>query len=197
MLFERGTKSKIREKKNSIILYLVSGNVSFGSLSKTGTAEQLWDWGAPLVTQHLGGGGGTKHFFLLILYNFKKIGGHVPPCPLPPPHPLYSAVPGSRNRKIPDAMLAERTVILFCWITVQNFDITGILYSWPETDKCWGDSIFFCLWVVSHLRTDCKLLYKAIRSLGFKVLFFSSWFTSVHVLFFIRTPNLWTETECS
>ena len=34
-------------------------------------------------------GGGTEHFFLLILYNFKNIGvGHVPP-PLPP----YSAVP--------------------------------------------------------------------------------------------------------
>ena len=40
--------------------------------------------GAPLVTQYWGV---TKHFFLLILYNFKNIGGHVPP--LPP----YSAVP--------------------------------------------------------------------------------------------------------
>ena len=51
-----------------------------------GTAEQLWDWGAPLVTQYWGGGGGTKHFFLLILYNFKNIGGGTcPPCPPPPP----------------------------------------------------------------------------------------------------------------
>ena len=33
------------------------------------------------------GGGVTKHFFSLILYKFKNIGGHVPP---PPP---YSAVP--------------------------------------------------------------------------------------------------------
>ena len=40
------------------------------------------------MTQYWGGGG-TKHFFLLTLYNFKTIGrgGHVPP--LPP----YSAVP--------------------------------------------------------------------------------------------------------
>ena len=34
------------------------------------------------------GEGGTIHFFLLTLYNFKNIGGHVPA--LPP----YSAVPG-------------------------------------------------------------------------------------------------------
>ena len=41
--------------------------------------------GAPLVTQYWGEGG-TRHFFLLILYNFKNIeGGHVPPPP-PPPH---------------------------------------------------------------------------------------------------------------
>ena len=41
---------------------------------------------APLLSQYWGG---TKHFFLLILYNFRNIGGHVPPCPPPP----YSAVP--------------------------------------------------------------------------------------------------------
>ena len=53
--------------------------------------EQLWDWGG-------GGGGGTisdsilgggtRHFFLLNLYNFKNIGGgaHAHPAP-------YSAVP--------------------------------------------------------------------------------------------------------
>ena len=48
------------------------------------------------ATLRLGGGGtisdsilgkGTKHFFLLILYNFKNIGGGT--CPPPP----YSAVP--------------------------------------------------------------------------------------------------------
>ena len=52
-----------------------------------GTVEELWDWGG-------GGGGtisdsilgGTKHFFLLILYNFKNIGGaHASPA-LPPTH---------------------------------------------------------------------------------------------------------------
>ena len=57
----------------------------------SGTAEQLWDWG---------GGGGTisdlilgwhkTHIFLLILYNFKNIGGTRAPQPPPPP---YSAVP--------------------------------------------------------------------------------------------------------
>ena len=38
----------------------------------TGTKEHLWDWGG-------GGEGGTKHFFLLILYNFRNIGGPFPP----------------------------------------------------------------------------------------------------------------------
>ena len=48
------------------------------------------------ATLRLGGGGmteywgGTIHFFLLTFYNFKNIGGHVPP---PPPCPPYSAVP--------------------------------------------------------------------------------------------------------
>ena len=41
--------------------------------------------GTPLVTQYWGC---TRHFFSLTFYNFKNIGGHVPP-PLPP----YSAVP--------------------------------------------------------------------------------------------------------
>ena len=42
------------------------------------------------MTQYWGGGG-TRHLFILNLYNFKNIGGeHVPLCPPPPPH---SAVP--------------------------------------------------------------------------------------------------------
>ena len=57
--------------------------LAFLQINISGTAEQLWDWGgggAPLMTQHWGGG--TRHFFLLILYNFKNIGGgHVPPAP--------------------------------------------------------------------------------------------------------------------
>ena len=57
--------------------------------AETGAAEHLRDWGAQLVTQYWG----TRHFFLLNLYNFKNIGGHVPP--LPPPPPPYSAIPES------------------------------------------------------------------------------------------------------
>ena len=42
--------------------------------------------GAPLVTQYWGGN--VKiHFLLLNLYNFKNIGGHVPPLAPPPPTP--------------------------------------------------------------------------------------------------------------
>ena len=44
--------------------------------------------GAPILTQYWRG---TKHLFLLILYNFKNIGGgggHVPPGP-PTPRSLY------------------------------------------------------------------------------------------------------------
>ena len=39
--------------------------------------------GAPLVSQYWGGGGGTRHLFLLTLYNYKNIGGggHVSPGP--------------------------------------------------------------------------------------------------------------------
>ena len=60
-------------------------------LRKQQTREKLVMWGARLVTQYWGG---TKHFFLLILYNFKNIGGHVPPfLPTHPPPTPYSAVP--------------------------------------------------------------------------------------------------------
>ena len=68
----------------------------------------------------LGGGtisdsilGGTRHFFLLNLYNFKNIGGVTCPSPLPP----YSAVPaqglsknsisGRRKRRKLHAIVAE------------------------------------------------------------------------------------------
>ena len=43
----------------------------------------------PLVTQYCWGG--TGHFSLLTLYNFKNIRGHVRPPP--PPGPPCSAVP--------------------------------------------------------------------------------------------------------
>ena len=51
--------------------------------------------GAPLVTQYWGG---TKHFFLLILYNFRNIWGGGT-CPPGPPSP-YSAVPAILLKKL-------------------------------------------------------------------------------------------------
>ena len=39
------------------------------------------------MTQYWGGGG-TRHFFPLSLYNFKNIGGHVPLPPPPTPQSL-------------------------------------------------------------------------------------------------------------
>ena len=48
----------------------------------TGTAEQLWDGGGTIIAPILGG---TRHFFLLTLYNFENIGGggaRAPPAPL-------------------------------------------------------------------------------------------------------------------
>ena len=49
---------------------------------------------APLVTQYLGGEGGTRHFFLLILQRFSNI-GRAPTPPPPPARPPCSALPGS------------------------------------------------------------------------------------------------------
>ena len=54
---------------------------NFADISGPGTAEQLWDWGGG--DDWILGGGGTIHFFLLTLYNFKNIGGaHAPLPPL-------------------------------------------------------------------------------------------------------------------
>ena len=52
----------------------------------TGTAKKLWDWGHRYSILGKGGGGGTRRFFLLTLYNFKNIRGgvHVSPRPRPP-----------------------------------------------------------------------------------------------------------------
>ena len=42
--------------------------------------------------------GGTRHFFLLILYNFKNIGGHVPPlAPPAAPRSLHQSDLSSPN----------------------------------------------------------------------------------------------------
>ena len=52
--------------------------------------------GGILVPQYWGG---TKHFFLLTLYNFKNIGGaRAPPAPLPPPPP-HSTVPDEAQQR--------------------------------------------------------------------------------------------------
>ena len=70
---------------------------------KSGTAKQFWDSGGTISASILGGGG-TKHFFLLTLYNFKNIGGRGT-CP-PPPH---SAVPENH------ILLQFYMWILFWW----------------------------------------------------------------------------------
>ena len=43
------------------------------------TEEQLWDWGSTISDSILGG---TKHFFLPILYNLRNIGGGGGSAPL-------------------------------------------------------------------------------------------------------------------
>ena len=81
---------------NMMMMMMVMIMIAIGTLFKNLTNSR--DRGATL---RLGGGGtisdsilgGTKHFFLLILYSFKNIAGrggkHVPP----PPRTPYSAVP--------------------------------------------------------------------------------------------------------
>ena len=58
----------------------------------SGTAEQLWGWGDTVRDSILSG---IRHFFLLILYNFKNIAGggveaHAPGPPAPRSLPLAS-----------------------------------------------------------------------------------------------------------
>ena len=50
----------------------------------SGTADQFWDWGGGggggrTISDSILGERGTKHFLLLIIYNFKNVGGHVAP----------------------------------------------------------------------------------------------------------------------
>ena len=66
-----------------------------------GATLRLGGEGGPLVIQYWGA---KKHFFLLILYNFKNIGGHVPPCsptpPTPPPPPPPTARSLLKKKKV-------------------------------------------------------------------------------------------------
>ena len=54
---------------------------------------------------------GTKHFFLLIIYNFKNIGGHVPPPPLPPYSAATVTLWSPVCRKAVDHFLLSRQLI--------------------------------------------------------------------------------------
>ena len=64
-----------------------SSNIVITSYIRDRGATLRWGGGAPLVTQSWLGG--TRHFFLLILYNFRNIGGsRAPRAPLSlSPHP--------------------------------------------------------------------------------------------------------------
>ena len=70
-IFIDSVDSQGPEFENGFMLFL------FASLLLSGTAEQLWDWGAPLVPQYWGG---TRHFFLLFI--ILKVLAY---APLPPP----------------------------------------------------------------------------------------------------------------
>ena len=95
----RTEQDKTTKRKSFIFLVIapvfISCACACSCAYSSGTAEQLWDWGAPLRTQYWGGGGGcTRRFFLLTLYNFKNIwGARAPLTPPPPPPPPLSAVP--------------------------------------------------------------------------------------------------------
>ena len=49
--------------------------------------------------------GGTRHFFLLTLYNFKILGGTCSPCPPSPPSPTpRSLLPDKFHEKSPNSV---------------------------------------------------------------------------------------------
>ena len=61
-------------------------------------------------------GGGTKHLFLLILYNFRNIGGHVPPLPPPSPIPRSLYWTDSSFTIMKNSIeLLRRAHIVFCF----------------------------------------------------------------------------------
>ena len=70
--------------------------------------------GAPLVTRYWGGGvGGTKHFFLLILYNFRNIGGGGARAPPPPPTPRSLMWPYDKSAIIIEFHLKPQIEVVF------------------------------------------------------------------------------------
>ena len=54
-----------------IIIIIIMLLTHTGVYLDTGTTEQLWDGGGGTISDSILGGG-TKHFFVLILYNFFK-----------------------------------------------------------------------------------------------------------------------------
>ena len=75
------------------------------------------------MTQYWGGGGDTRHFFLLTLYNFKNIGGgdtrvHRPPC---------SVVP--ENGDVGDNDTRQNTAL-------HNTTVRGNAICWTSFNRC-------------------------------------------------------------
>ena len=88
------------------------------------------------------GGGGTRHFFLLNLYNFQNIGGHVPPCPLPPP---YSTVPVRCVKKL---WLSSCEAHAATWYSSLHTIVSGESWLWKYCVQCCrsGSGFYFAFY---------------------------------------------------
>ena len=68
------------------------------------------------------------HFFLLTLYNFKNIGGHVPPLRSPPPSP-YSSVTDYEGFTI------KSTILTILIMNIKTLGGASYIYVWSADSK--------------------------------------------------------------